>query len=148
MARTTRVPQSKRPKSKRTSKPEVAGTEFETRFCAWLERISKKEKPPKSVVAYNIGLFESTNGYSAYLVGADEYSEEDSDWACDETFTPKERYFLLPDETKGQAWQVVLDRVARAAKDFLKTPAGKSSLFAKAKAVTVGFDDGDLTRVK
>jgi hypothetical protein len=41
-------------------------------------------------------LFETPNGYSAYLAESGHYDEEDSDWASDETFTPKERYFPPP----------------------------------------------------
>ncbi len=68
-------------------------TEFEREFNDWLGRICRTEKPSPAVAAYNIGLFETGDGYSAYLVGANNYSEDDSDWACDVSFTPRERYF-------------------------------------------------------
>jgi len=149
MATSKRKTKPKRTKPKRTAKPKAKTNDFEPQFCAWLERVCKKEKPPSSVIAYNIGLFESTDGYSAYLIGADDFSEDESDWACDETFTPKERYFSLPSkEFKGTEWQTVVKTVSRAAKTFLTTPAAKSSFLKKAKAITVGFDDGDLVRVK
>jgi hypothetical protein len=54
------------------------------------------EAPPSSVVAFNIGLVETFAGYSAYLAGADRYDPDDDDWACDEAFTPRERYVRLP----------------------------------------------------
>jgi hypothetical protein len=121
---------------------------FEADFHAWLGRVCGDEKPPSSLVAFSIGLLETPDGYSAYLVGADHYDEDDSDWACDETFTPEERYFELPPgEFKGKQWKAILEAVTDATKGFLATPLGKTSFLARAEAVTVGFDDGDLVRV-
>ena len=65
----------------------------------WLARVCEAEAPPDSVVAYNFGLFEGAGGYTAYPIGADRYDDEDSDWACDETFTPAERYCSLATES-------------------------------------------------
>jgi hypothetical protein len=56
----------------------------------WLTRVATSETPPKDVIAYNIGLFKTEDGYSAYLVGSTEYDEDDADWACKEAFSPRE----------------------------------------------------------
>jgi hypothetical protein len=63
---------------------------------AWLRRVTVAESPPPTVLAYNIGLFETEDGYSAYLVGAEQFDPTRGDWACDEAFTPNERYLALP----------------------------------------------------
>ena len=114
---------------------------------AWLRRVSAAETPPASVVAFNIGLFEAENGFSAYLVGAERYDANDGDWACDEAFTARERYLALP-LGRDVKWQRVLELIADAARRFLASTEGSASFLAKARAVTVGFDDGDLVRVK
>ena len=120
-----------------------ADKEFEN----WLIRVSHQEKPPDSVIAYNIGLFETSAGYSVYLVGASTFDEQNGDWACEEVFTPSERYFSIS-LSEPQTWDVVLAQVVEATRKFLKSKAGEYSFLASAKAVTVGFDDGDLVRVK
>jgi hypothetical protein len=154
MAKAKRTAKPKQAKSRqpRSSKAAVDSTDLEAEFHGWLGRVCRTEKPPSSIVAYNIGLFQTADeGYSAYLVGATEFSEEDADWACEgaDSFTPKERYLPLPAKaSKGKEWQEVLSSVERVVKSFLTTPSGKSSFLGKATATTVGFDDGDLVRVK
>ncbi len=115
----------------------------------WLARISAVEQPPDEVIAYNVGLLETEDGYAAYLIGASSFDEEDGDWACDEAFTPTERYLAFPTNViKGKTWEAVLPVVTEAVKSFLETPASQTSFLRKAEAVTVGFDDGDLLRIK
>jgi hypothetical protein len=120
---------------------------FEADFQAWLALAARGTQPSSSVVAFNIGLLETPDGYSAYLIGANRYDDQ-GDWACYETFAPEERFFALPpNEFNGQPWEAVQSRVIRAVKCFLASPEGQASFLATAKAVTVGFDDGDLTRI-
>jgi hypothetical protein len=120
---------------------------LESEFAEWLGRVCQVETPPTSVVAYNIGLFLTETGYSAYLVGASRFDEDDGDWACEEAFTPAERYFPIPSEG-FQTWEDVLSAVVAATRSFLNSPLAENSFLASAEAVTVGFDDGDLERVK
>ncbi len=115
---------------------------------AWLRRMSSAEAPPASVVAFNVGLFETEDGFSAYLAGAERYDPDDGNWACDEAFTPRERHVALPLRRGDVEWRRVLDLVAGAVRGFLGSTDGAGSFLAKAQAVTVGFDDGDLVRVK
>ena len=120
--------------------------DLESRFLGWLGRVCRDEHPGPSVIAYNIGLFETDTGYSAHLVGADRYDPADGDWACAEMFTPAERYFPIPAEG-FEGWEHVHAAIVGATRAFLRTAQGKDSFLARAEAVTVGFDDGDLERV-
>jgi len=124
----------------------MADSVFQREFSAWLGRVCRGQQPPPSVKAFNIGLIETTDGYSAYLTGAREYSEDDADWAGDEAFTPHERYFQIPGKWTG--WEQVREAAVEATKAFLASPEGMQSYLAAAQAVTVGFDDGDLERVR
>jgi hypothetical protein len=112
----------------------------------WLEEVAREEKPPPGIVAYNIGLFQSPEGYCAYLSGANRYSEEDPDWARDDTYTPAQRYCVLGELGGGS--EEVRRSVVESVRSFLGSPAGGASFLAQARAVTVGFDDGDLIPVK
>lgn len=116
-------------------------------LASWLGRVSAKETPPNSVVAYNIGLFETTDGFSAYLIGADAFDQDNADWACEVSFTPEERYFPIPKSAAACDWKEVHDAVADAVRMYLSSGDGKKSFLASADAITVGFDDGDLERL-
>jgi hypothetical protein len=41
-----------------------------------------------------------------------------------------------------------VDLVTEAAREFLASSEGAASFLANARAVTVGFDEGDLKRIK
>lgn len=116
-------------------------------IAAWLGRVCAAESPPPSVVAYNVGLFETKKGFTAYLIGADRYDGANSDWACRESFTPKARHQPLP-LGKGVGWEQAHAAVVGAVREFLGSPPGRESFLARAQAVTVGFDDGELERVR
>ncbi|WP_420346006.1 hypothetical protein [Pelagibius sp.] len=116
---------------------------------AWLGRVVEAECPPTTVIAFNLGLFETEEGCCAYLTGARRFDPDDDDWACDEAFTPSERYFPLDRTPTGsEDWGYVRQQVIEALKAFLVSDVGRHSFLAKAEAVTVGFDDGDLFRVQ
>jgi len=115
---------------------------------AWLDRVCSTESPPDSVVAYNIGLFETDKEeYSAYLIGSDRFDGTDEDWACYETFAPSEKYCVLPD-TKGLDWSAVEAAVIEAAGTFVNSERGRTTFLASARTLTVGFDSGNLQLVR
>jgi len=118
-------------------------------FVDWLERVGKSRPKPQGIAAYNFGIFESESGYVVYLVGSKEYDPEDDDWACNEDYLPREKYFGLPKSFTGRRrWPGVQREVARLVSQFIKSPAFEKSLLARASAITVGFDDSELQRVR
>jgi hypothetical protein len=92
-------------------------------ISAWLGRVCAVERPPASVVAYNVGIFETKKGFTAYLIGADRYDEADGDWACRESFSPKDRYQPLP-AGEFAGWEQAHAAVAEAVRGFLGSPPG------------------------
>jgi hypothetical protein len=115
----------------------------------WLFRICDTEKPDKSIIAYNFGLFETGDGYTIYLIGSKEYDKRDADWALNNDFEPEIKNYPLPkNEYKNLKWEQVLDKIKSQLKAFAKTEKFHHSFFAKAKAITTGFDDGDLVNIK
>jgi hypothetical protein len=117
-------------------------------IAGWLARVTAAESPHAEVVAFNVGLIETQEGFSAYLCGSTEYDEESGDWACEEAWTPSERYFPIPEERYGISdWQSLQSAVVTAVRDALRTDSIARSFLGSAVAVTVGFDEGDLERV-
>ncbi|MDO5106094.1 hypothetical protein [Capnocytophaga sp.] len=109
----------------------------------WLTQISEEESIPSDIVALNFNLAEP---YSLSLVGACWYDEEDSDWACEEDFTPE--HFECPDFKIPDSifWEEVLTLVAEILKELLvENP--ELQVFT-VKHIAVGFVDGDLIKIK
>jgi hypothetical protein len=113
----------------------------------WLEEVVRDETPSPAIVAFNIGLFDSPEGYCAYLSGTDVAFEDDPGRASGEAFTPSHWYCVLG-EPDDRDWQEVQASVVESVHAFLDSPHGAASFLGKARAVTVGFDDGDLVCVK
>jgi len=125
---------------------------FSELFDRWIKIIIEEGYPGKDIVAYNFGIFESLAeaGYKMYLIGSDYYDQDSEDW-CAGTgdLLPKMVYLDLPaKEFKGLDWQEVEKIIIDKVKEFTDTEIYKKSFFNQAQAITVGFDDGDLIRIK
>jgi hypothetical protein len=122
---------------------------FKEQFDNWITRLTKNEKPTAEVVAFNFGLFETESGYTIYVIGAKTFDEEDSDWATEVDFEPKDKYLEInPDETKGLEWNDVLEKAKLTIEQFISSDKFNDSFLRNAEAITTGFDDGDLLRIK
>ena len=115
----------------------------------WFDRIGRTSPPPVGIVALNIGIFETPNGYTIYLTGSTEYDPDNDDWACREDYSPKERYFELPSEfTSGKDWKEVEEDLKLLIRNILSSDQFANNVLAKTEVFAVGFDDCDLTRLK
>jgi len=114
----------------------------------WLAVLLADQPPPSNIVAFNVGLYETPDGYCAYLSGATKFDASSDDWALEDAYSPNEREFVLPSiQLQISNWQDALSQVHRALKLALSRSPLNNSALARAQAVTVGFDDGDLERV-
>lgn len=107
----------------------------------WLGRLAETERPPADIVAYHFGLFEGDGSCSVYLVGSREFSDDDDDWIANDDWLAKTKALEIPPGDPEK----IAEEVADAIGDFLESG---DSFLHKARAVTVGFDDGDLLRVR
>lgn len=116
------------------------------RIKEWIDQVSKEAILQEGLVAYNFGIFESSKGYGIYLAGSDSYDEDDDDWACD---TPYQSQPLLLNNTSldKMEWEDALNTIAKEVKTILEEIKPEESIFID-KVVTIGFDDGNLTRLQ
>jgi hypothetical protein len=119
-------------------------------FNDWLIKIIKTESPDSSIIAINLGIFESDKGFQLYLAGFKDYDNDNDDWASGlGDFSPNDKYYKLPDsEFKGLKWDSVLAKVTELIKGFISTDSYKGTFLDKAIVITTGFDDGDLIKIK
>ena len=118
-------------------------------FADWIEGVNGSRLPPSDIRAINVGLFETSSGYTAYLIGSKEYDASSDDWACHEDYSPEEKYLELPGSfVRGKEWQDIEEEMVETVKDFLQLTKDSENILTKTAIVTVGFDDGVLIRVK
>lgn len=116
------------------------------KFNNWLDSILATEKPDKDIIAYWFGIFESTDGYQIYLIGAKIFDENDDDWACNVDFAPQNKYLIIGQNEVD--WQAILEKTKKYLTDYLQLPIVKNSFLDKSTAIACGFDNGDLFRLK
>lgn len=122
---------------------------IDQKFHEWLDNLSKTESIDKSIIAFNFGLFESGDGFTMYLNGSKIFDKDDDDWAANMDFEPKQKYFSFGKEfLKNKDWEDILKYSENLVETYIASEAFKTSIFAQAKGIAVGFDGGDLTILK
>ncbi len=118
----------------------------EQRFTMWIENISQSEKIDNSIIGFNFGLFETTDGFEMYLIGSKTFDIDDEDWATNEDFEPKQKYFQFgKDFSSNKDWQDIQKYSEKLVQEYVNSDKFNTSIFANAKGITTGFDDGNLT---
>lgn len=115
----------------------------------WLKKIAAAESMPQDIVAVNIGMFESDNGYGVYMCGFKEYDGEDDDWTCKPEYEPHEKYLMLAGRGfESMVWETLLHQMILALKEILECGCESVRHFFDGRIVTAGFDEDKLFRVK
>jgi hypothetical protein len=69
--------------------------------------------------------------------------------ACNDDWAPTEKYLELSEHRSAEKdWQEVLRDIVDLLRRYTQSTEFPESFLANATAITVGFDDGDLARVK
>lgn len=118
-------------------------------ITTWLEEIEKQDGiPPAEVVVFNFGIYESDEGFVMYLVGGFEYSEDNDDWATLEMPKQDYRYLLLPPIVQDKPWQLVAEFCKNTLLELEAEGVLAKNLLQNAKALTTGFDEGELAKIR
>ena len=116
------------------------------RFSKWINVIESGNLPTEKIMGLNFGLFQSSDSYMMYLIGAEIFDEEDENWACEVDYEPKYKYLDLNDsKLNDSGWEYVLDYSVELISNYLKF---NDSFLSKIENITTGFDDGNLIRLK
>lgn len=122
---------------------------LEIQFNKWLDRLNETEKVNEDIVAFNFGLFETNEGYTIYLIGSKTFDPDDDDWALNIDFEPKDKYLAFDKSlVKTKEWEEIQNVSANLITDYVNSDKFENSILNNATAITTGFDDGDLTRIK
>ena len=113
-------------------------------FNEWLGE-ALPSVPPEDVRAYNFNIAERVDDFVVELIGAPAYDPNNSDWACEESWSCRPSEFSLPHNDVGSEWKPVEELVVRFVREFLTHSAElKAQWLRDSDAVAVGFVDGDL----
>ena len=115
----------------------------------WFFKFCNAEKPEKAVIAYIFELFETNNCYAIHLIDSIEFDKGDQDLLRkNDPDTSVNYYPLSKTGYEPLGWKQVLDEIKSQLNEFVNTEKFKNSSLAKAKGITMRFDDGDLLKLK
>jgi hypothetical protein len=115
----------------------------------WFFKLCDAEKPGKTVVAYKFELFETDNCYAIHLIDSIEYKKGEQGLARKKDSDTSVNYYpLSKNEYEELEWKQVLNKIKSQLNEFVKTEKFKNSSLAKAKDITMRFDDDDLVKLK
>jgi len=123
--------------------------QFYIKIENWISNLSDDNTFTDEIVAINFGLFESEEGFMIHCIGSKIYDQENDDWACNEDFVPQKKYLKIPKElTENKDWYEIQNMFGELLKKYLSSLDYEFSLLNKVEAITYGFDDGDLQKIK
>ncbi len=111
-------------------------------ISSWLESIVEEEQILDNIIVLNIGIYETDEGYCLYLTGHEEYDEDNDSWAEDVVFE-SQRYCHIHTNTD---WKDFLHNIVTILKQYF-SKKGNVGVF-DGRIITIGFDDGELVRIK
>jgi hypothetical protein len=114
--------------------------DFQSVFISWLDQ-ALSFAIPEEVISYSFNLAEP---WCMEVVGCDAYDEVDPDWACEEVFRPAIPNLDLPESVVGSNWETVLASAKQMVSAYLDRPSDGARLLKEARAVGIGFVDGDI----
>ncbi|WP_347838572.1 hypothetical protein [uncultured Draconibacterium sp.] len=118
-------------------------------LTSWLNEIEKNDGiPPKEVVVFNFGIYQSDEGYVMYLVGGFEFTETNDNWAHLEMPKQDYRYLLLPAMVQDKPWQLVVEYCKNTLLEMESEGLLRKNLLKNAQFLTIGYDEGELTRIR
>lgn len=122
---------------------------MEEEILNWIIEIQNIDgTPPSDVIAFNFGIFESDTGYKIYCVGSFEYDENNDDWACIELPSKPYRYLDIPPKFQTYTWDKILKICSNSLEQLEKNGKLNIDLLKNAIAITTGFDDGELIKIR
>lgn len=102
----------------------------------WLLNVCEKDTPQKPISKYGVGLFESPNDYTLFLVGLNSYDEDKNRSVTRIEFEPTNMYFKLPGAYYANlSREQLVDKLTSELKSFTITEEFKNSFFTKANIV-------------
>jgi len=113
-------------------------------FSIWLDNILEQDMP-NGIKAFNFNIYEGSEGtYDIELIGSNEYTEDDDDWACSDYFTTTNNMFFIKRTLNLIKSENGLKYIKDLIEKYLNN--GKYAYLLKSvSTITVGFVDGDLT---
>jgi hypothetical protein len=114
----------------------------------WLVNICESDQPRKPISIYQVGLFESENDFTLFLVGINKYNEGQNRSVTHIEFQPINMYFKLPQQYfKNLDRKEVIKQLTEQLKEFTNTAKFKTSFLAQANKI-VFTTNGEVIWVK
>jgi hypothetical protein len=111
--------------------------------------LSNNENPELSDTSYHFSVYQIYNQYVAFFIESKAYKKNAQEWKAKKGSQYLDKYYPLSNsEFKDLGWKQVIDKVRSELHEFIKTEAFKNSSLARAKSLTIRFDDAVFLKIK
>lgn len=112
-------------------------------------KLCNKEHPELTDTAYHFGVYQINKHYVAFFIDSKAYKKNAQEWMTKKGSEYLDKYYPLSNnEFKDRSWKQVLEKIRSELNEFIKTEQFKNSSLAKAKSITIGFDDAVFVKIK
>jgi hypothetical protein len=112
-------------------------------------KLCNKEHPEPNDTAYNFGLYQIHKHYVAFFIDSKAYKKNAEEWMVKKGSEYLDKYYPLSNsEFMYLGWKQVLDKIRSELEKFSKTASFRNSSLAKAKSITIRFDDAVFLKIK
>ena len=117
---------------------------MEEKIQTVLNHIECEAVIPQYIIVLYFGLYETEKGYCIYLVGSKEYNEKDDVWAEETENLPCDFFLEIESMDDWRTFQNQIECIIR--EEVSRRRKSVSSPFYD-KIITIGFDDGSITKI-
>lgn len=124
-------------------------------FEEWIEKVNALERPFYVLNAVHFGLFEAEadDGLVLYWIGTRFYEREKDicdEWINEAEYEPhlQQKFFYMPFTLVTDDWLNAQFMVSRALRAYVDSEDFAASIFCQAERITLGFDDGEVYRIR
>ena len=114
-------------------------------FEEWLDLVLEKDLP-QDIIAFNFNLYDSEETFDIQLIGSNEFDDESDDWACNETYSSEEVICYIEKNDDISDADDAIKIFKDCALKYIQNGKFNDKL-NKAKALYIGFIDGDLEKI-
>lgn len=112
-------------------------------------KMCHREQPGPTDTAYNFSLHKTNNRYVVFFIESKAHKKIAQERAAKKGSGYLNKYYpLSKNELKDLNWKQAFDKIRSELKEFAKTEQFKNSSLAKAKSITIRFDDAEFLKLK
>ncbi len=115
----------------------------------WFFKLCDEHDVGGTNLSYKFDFWETSGVYQIGLIKLSKFGKDVRQNYEAENIKPNGKFYaILKSDYKDLKWKQILDKIKSQLKEYSQTEKFKQSYFAKAKSISIKFDDNDVINLK